>query len=535
MAPGGFRALNRQLYIINNNLRDRRGHYFETSLAIAEAARNAGLHPIVGAHVECPVELFPAWLESYPIFTTDHWMTDAPSEPAKLMGVIAGRSAVSRIDIERARRGESSVRDYLNCRLPGDSHESSPYPGRVSFRRSLRHLVRKTEEAAYRFLPATAYQELKAVYRHGRDLARSAASWRLSAAHRETPAGGHSNGRPVSDNEHEYSQLFCRDLDLLLWLTAAQSDDLVLLGTAHGRELLAVQELLNRNPREFPTFHLEFRHPVFQGDPHDPAVRTSAEAERFAAFFRTYRQRGETTRIRFHTDTCELATEYAQISGLPFGVLPIPFRSRLLRESGMAEPDEPLNLTFLGDARDEKGFHWFPELIHRLHGSRVGARQIRFRLQATPGVARYNPLSAAALKNLQNQERSLVELPGLSGPLTDADYYELLSDAHVVLLPYDRFRYRAASSGTLTEAIAAGKPTVVPDGTWMSAQQPAGSGATFSDFESFVRAVRYVIDNYDECARFARQAQATWRSRHSPSALIESLLATSHQEVPAAA
>jgi glycosyltransferase involved in cell wall biosynthesis len=520
--------LKRQIYIVNNSLRDRRGHYFETSLAIAEAARDAGLRPIVGAHVECPPDLFPAWLECYPLFTTDHWMIDGPAEPADLVGLAASCPRLSRITIQQVARGDQTVHDYLQDRLAGIATVSSPQRfTRHRLRRIVRRLIRDSESVAHRLLPEFGYDLLRSVYRSIRvcfQAGRHVRRWlRLSP----TPERRQAEDARLKGSDSEYSQLFQRDLACLLRLTDAQPDYIVLLGTAHGRELLAIHELVRCAPHEYPTFHLEFRHPILRGDPRDPAVRHSPEALRCAEYFHFYRRTGESPRIRFHTDTNELSAEYGGISGLEFGVLPIPFRTRFVDTSAPHAPhapDEPLTLTFLGDARDEKGFHWFPELIESLRHDPARGTKIRFRLQATPGNPRFNPRSTAALRELQRADPEFVQLLGLDGPLTDSEYYRLLSASHIVLLPYERFRYASASSGTLTEAIAAGKPTVVPDSTWMSAQQPQGSGATFTDIRSFIAGVRHVIDDYDECRRRAQKAAGDWRRRHSPRALVDALL-----------
>src|SRR5215469_16174820 len=62
--------------VLSNGLRDQLGHYFETSISVAEAAVRAGFHPVLGTHVECRSDLLPEWLTSHALFRTDHWMWD---------------------------------------------------------------------------------------------------------------------------------------------------------------------------------------------------------------------------------------------------------------------------------------------------------------------------------------------------------------------------------------------------------------------------------------------------------------------------
>src|SRR5207249_3906205 len=68
------------------------------------------------------------------------------------------------------------------------------------------------------------------------------------------------------------------------------------------------------------------------------------------------------TAVRFHTDTRRLADDYGRVCGAEFAVLPIPVNPRL-RPSNR-EPSFPLTVTYLGDARAEKGYELLPDLVH---------------------------------------------------------------------------------------------------------------------------------------------------------------------------
>ncbi len=82
---------------------------------------------------------------------------------------------------------------------------------------------------------------------------------------------------------------------------------------------------------------------------------------------------------------------------------------------------------------------------------------------------------------------------------TDA-YYRLLGQADAVLLPYDAKIYRSRSSGVLTEALAAGKPVVVTENTWLSDQMTAFGGGVIcrsGDPADLARAIRELGADYD--------------------------------------
>jgi hypothetical protein len=93
-----------------------------------------------------------------------------------------------------------------------------------------------------------------------------------------------------------------------------------------------------------------------------------------------------------------------------------------------------------------------------------------------------------------------------------------------VLFPYEPARYQTATSGTFVEALAAGKPTVVPAGTWLASQQPAGSGEVFSDRQSFIDCVYKVIAGYDTYRQRAAAFAPKFLAWHTPGRLVEQLV-----------
>lgn len=559
--------MKQQLFIVNNALRDQRGHYFETSISIAEAARRAGMRPILGTHATCPVELFPDWLEVYPIFTTDHWMSDPPAAPASVPGLQANPFRRRRVSVGDVRDGQATFKDFvldrfipLEC-LPASDCTSSQKKKSV-LRRTLGAPLETTAwlvgRLAFYLVPEIIYDSALAGYRglkrfaprglrnpHRRHLlerARRLSRWlgepqglRVS----DTGAAEEDSGSEIDERfwlavgsrsaaqnfsrEIEYSKLFKRDLERLLGLVGCTANDHVLLGTAHARELIAVQSLVKRfGDDRSPRFHLEYRHPVFHAEPSVEEMCRSPAVQLLQFFTKCYKDLGPTDRIRLYTDTDQLSEEYRLAAGLRFGRLPIPFRAELVKRESR-EPQPPLTLVFLGEARDEKGFHWLPALVEALFDEWIMPGRVRLVAQATVGDSRYNPHSIFALHRLLAYPPEQVSLVGIDKPLEPTAYFELISAADAVLLPYDRDRYRAASSGTLAEALAAGVPTVVPARSWMSAQVTPGCGETFEDQEEFLGAVRQILTNYRSYYCCAQSQRHAWVTVHSPTALVEAL------------
>jgi glycosyltransferase involved in cell wall biosynthesis len=565
--------LKPKFIILHNGLKDLCGHYFETSISIAEAARRAGLHTVLATHVDCPADLFPDWLEVHRIFTTDHWMNHPPAAPPELgdaarhpyrlaQGVRRHRIAWRRwaapllasldalletVALRRCPRGWESLfhRGWWACRKAAWCVERGwfylpppfVYDTTLWLGRRLACLRPRILRPDYRERIGQRLCQRIARFRNGALLDQFQIPSALLCGASELARGLRHKieapyiaeaWRAATDRdlgrEIEYGLVFRRDLERLLALADAGAEDQVLLNTAHARELLAVHLVSRRlGPRRSPTFHLVFRHPLFHDGPSAENTEDSPLVRPYATFLRLYDQWGSLDNIQFHTDTEELANEYGSLAPLDYGVLPIPFRAELIDRTDRSRRG-PIRLVYTGEARDEKGFHWLPGLIEDLWAKYVLPGKVRFLIQATLTAPQFHPKSALAIEKLRKYAPEHVELRGLGSPLTPREYYALVSDADAIALPYDRRSYWARSSGTLAEALSAGCPAIVPAQTWMARQLPHGGGETFDDYHTFLQAVRRVIDGFDSYRRQAEGHKANWRARHSPDALVAAIV-----------
>jgi hypothetical protein len=73
----------------------------------------------------------------------------------------------------------------------------------------------------------------------------------------------------------------------------------------------------------------------------------------------------------------------------------------------------------------------------------------------------------------------------------------------------------------LTEAIAAGVPTIVPAKTWLSNQQPNGSGLPFDGLQDFLIQTKNLIDLYPVFLEKAKLAKIEWQKKQDPKDLIK--------------
>jgi hypothetical protein len=125
-------------------------------------------------------------------------------------------------------------------------------------------------------------------------------------------------------------------------------------------------------------------------------------------------------------------------------------------------------VTYLGDARKEKGYQHLPSVIEALWNDYVKTGRVQFSIQSNYNTPSGEAETVVARAQLEALDPAAVEI--VHGPLASDDYLHLLLSAHVVLAPYDRDSYYARSSGILAEALSAGIPVIVPAGTWMARQ-----------------------------------------------------------------
>lgn len=236
-------------------------------------------------------------------------------------------------------------------------------------------------------------------------------------------------------------------------------------------------------------------------------------------------------KLGFLSDTEPLARSYTRLFGHAFTVMPIPFRTDLLdgepagqEGAEAAPPAAPLAIGYFGDARLEKGFHLLPSLLSRLWRTAIHPGKARFLVQSHFNVPGGEPGMLQARNQLLQFAAPQVELTTV--PLATADYYRRLEACDAVLIPYDPDSYAERSSGILVEALVAGKPVVVPEGSWMAGQVSADHAAVYRHPDGLFEAVQGVIDRYPDYAAAARRLRPHWRERTDPRGYVRALLTT---------
>lgn len=298
------------------------------------------------------------------------------------------------------------------------------------------------------------------------------------------------------------------------------SDDHLLIHTVSTVEFIELLRffdgLLGSEAATLPTVHLVSRR--------DPLEYGAEGLRAVSETWSRIRQSATTcAKCRLYTDTIELSVMHRNLTGVPFKVLPIPFRHALVAERERPRaPGAPLTLLYLGDARLEKGYHLLPDLVGQLWEDWIKPGRIRVVVQSNLNIPGGEPGILQA-RNKLRQYPFGIEI--IDEPMSAERYYDFMANSDIVVLPYDPKAYAGRSSGVLNEALASGKVPVVSMGTWLANQVEPGRGCVFPYPAGLVAGVKAALERFEELAAEARAYAPIHRRHHSLDNFLDMLLA----------
>jgi len=219
--------------------------------------------------------------------------------------------------------------------------------------------------------------------------------------------------------------------------------------------------------------------------------------------------------LRLYTDSDFLTEEYGSATRLQFTTAPIPVDPAFL--GGASGGSDAVTLLYLGDARTEKGYQDLPGIARELERE-LAEGKVRMVVQSNFNISN----GEAGIAEAREKLSGLPNVHLLSEPLDDSEYVGQMIMADLVLLPYRAEQYVARTSGILAEAICAGVPAIVPEGTWLSEQMRRhGAGAAFQpdDPGAVARETRKALGRLDQLRERARTRRATFLRFHNPDRL----------------
>ena len=285
----------------------------------------------------------------------------------------------------------------------------------------------------------------------------------LRAVARSAGLQGKAHGQSERDSE-SMAAAFGRDTRNLFSKVILQSGDVVFVPTISHRDLLGLLDFFQAG--KIPagaSWHFLFRRNLYRGTLEESS-NCVAEVTEIQSALQNFQEKIGGHEVFFYTDSTELTRQYDQLETFSFHTLPIPHTY----SGGDATPAAgPLRVTYLGDARREKGYHLLPTIVGDLR-QEVLAGKLQFVFQSNYNIPGGEPEAVVARAQLESFPESMVQLR--KEALSSEDYKSLLLSSDITILPYDRNNYGARSSGVLVESLAAGIPVIVPAGTWLSRQ-----------------------------------------------------------------
>ncbi|GAB4110422.1 MAG: hypothetical protein Kow001_11230 [Acidobacteriota bacterium] len=308
------------------------------------------------------------------------------------------------------------------------------------------------------------------------------------------------------------SDAFVRHTQLILDRAGIDGrDDDIFVPNISDTDLDALAKHLTEGPkgRRGPTWHLFLRRDL----PANPNLRVSA--------MQTLADWGGHQLVRFYTDTHELAEQHEKATGLPLTVLPIPIAPFPVKPTRKRRKG-PLQVTYLGDARAEKGFALLPGILRACLPA-VRARQVAFTIQTLGCLA--EPVCERAAAEL----KALYDGPGLTllpDRLTTGAYERLLAESDVILALYDPSSYLRRSSHVVVEGLCRGKIVAMLRGSSPANLVPSDCPWLCSDSQDAVDLIQWLASSKDPLGSWppAPALQAELAKYHTGLRLAEALL-----------
>jgi glycosyltransferase involved in cell wall biosynthesis len=303
-------------------------------------------------------------------------------------------------------------------------------------------------------------------------------------------------------------------------ITAA---DLVVCPLTTANELLGMALWLARRPRsQRPRLALNFMiddiSQQLPGSTGTAIRKTSAFFYRGA--FSLLRNQLPPNRLLLSAGGTAFAQTMRRILKHPVQLFPLPVQHELppLPRGPQATDRAPL-IVILGHMHLRKGANLVGGIVRDVVQQHATCH---FLLQANPRS--WEEIWRNEIGPL-NTERVLVH----RGEMTQEEYQTWLHHADLVLMPYSPAHYTLQTSGVFSEAMALGKPCIVPEGTWLAEMARRNRcGVTIFPCHSVETIATATLGALEELPRLTAAMQAVrseWRETMGMQAFVKRLLA----------
>lgn len=347
-------------------------------------------------------------------------------------------------------------------------------------------------------------------YNHGAEQAVNTELGGLPVFHSFIPYGRAADPGVVVPEFQSLSNLFLTDLTSHV-APSIQDGDTLVAHTVTAPHVAALGVWL-REIRKSLKVRIVLRfHPGFRAnDTQEELLRES-----YVASLKNFATSALNHDTKVFADSEILSAYYRDLVGIPVETAPIPIDFTQAPHPPAASGT--LRFMYLGEAREEKGFGLLFEAVRMVYSR---GHDVRFTIH----VPHLSEEQAERIPTYDGR------LQWITGPLLPKPYYQLLSTASAVLVPYDKREYTYRTSHIFVEALGLGKPVVTMKGTWMASEMTrmaAMPGAIASDFSApaLGQAMCELVENWSATLENAQEIASPWRSHHNIQNFVRTLLA----------
>ncbi|MDJ0661012.1 MAG: glycosyltransferase [Crocosphaera sp.] len=494
----------KKFIIIDHSLCNLQGHHYECSLSVAEAAARQGYEPMIIANKAFPSSLYPDNIQVISAFEVD-WF-DHPVSSKKQTKILEffdflQNNPIDKLSHKLNNKFQFYLR-YLELTQP-----------------KLKVLLEKIQGSTSRLLN-WIQQDINLL----RSIPLSNTLWGIFkiiwglVRYIVTVFFRKINQAliKVLTPKHE---TFKYTLSKVLKGIKLSSEDEIFIHTIGIYQVEEVYHYLaSTHLSKMPRFHILLRRDI-----DDPLVVYAPGMGLKAIFDNCIQSQLWPNKIQFYTDTDDLIQRYNSLSEVKLYKIPIPFRQEKLQKiKQKLDKDKPIHFGYLGDARPEKGYQYLPNIVESLWRDYIQPEKIKLTIQSNFSIEGGEGIIPQARLALERYPDSKVTL--IKNAMSADDYYQLLAEADALILPYDPNSYRFRTSGVLTEALAAGKPVIVPENSWLAKQVDSSRASFYRNPDEIPNKVIEVVENLDNFSDAAKRFSQGWLEQNSPDNLVKILL-----------
>jgi hypothetical protein len=455
--------------LIEHSIRDYQGHYFEYAVRVAKAAEAMGYTPILATNRQFKAGKNMSW-KVYPIYKYAFWLHWAEPRWYSWRKWFTSLSTIVKRWTFRLKMSFLfsffgffwSIRNQMGDYLRRHALDIRFNTRSFFLMFSLVHLLKLTRsfvKMLWGIIPFHGYLRLQLA--HLKSFAQLIIYPILLLT------------RPRDWMKHwlwdqARTRQFSRDTRSLFRKIKVEDGDIIFIPTSSAVEATGLSQYLQKDPKSIKgTWILLFRHQLHSIDSPGP----QQEDMRFVLIrdaLLQFRTKLSGHKVYFYTDSDDLTIQYNSLKIVPFETLPIPISKEFFEFRRTHDRDSVLQISYVGDARKEKGYQHLPRIIQDLWLDYVKKDKIHFVIQSNFNVPGGTAQTAVARMQLECYSQDKVTL--LKETLNSNEYLDLVRNSDIILLPYDQDAYYAGSSGILGEALVSGVPVIIPERTWMAKQ-----------------------------------------------------------------